>query len=305
MILHVVPEIGEANGVFQVARALAERQMDGGHESRVMTAAEFCSSAASVSLHLADEVYVHGMWLPLEWRACWKVLRCRAAIGVPRLVRMTHGSLSPVYLECQGKWKKRLVAPIERWLFSKADRVVVTGEWEADWCRAWGLRNKIEIIDLKRLFKERWNETLESGDGSVSRIRNTTSPLHLLYLGRRHPLKGVRFLEQAVREVNEEVEKGKGNARRIDLRVETAVFGGEKAAVWDWCDVFCLPTLSENFGLVVAEALAHGKPVITTDGAPAWADCERVTYLRGYREGTDAERVSLLKSAILRGWGRA
>ena len=34
-----------------------------------------------------------------------------------------------------------------------------------------------------------------------------------------------------------------------------------------------LPTFSENFGVVVAEALSHGLPVITTRGAP-WADLE-------------------------------
>lgn len=33
-----------------------------------------------------------------------------------------------------------------------------------------------------------------------------------------------------------------------------------------------LPTLTENFGLVIAEALERGKRVITTDGAPAWGD---------------------------------
>ena len=32
-----------------------------------------------------------------------------------------------------------------------------------------------------------------------------------------------------------------------------------------------MPTLSENFGVVVAEALAYGIPVITTRGAP-WSD---------------------------------
>ena len=35
----------------------------------------------------------------------------------------------------------------------------------------------------------------------------------------------------------------------------------------------CFPTFSENFGVVVAEALGHGLPVITTRGAP-WADLE-------------------------------
>lgn len=63
-----------------------------------------------------------------------------------------------------------------------------------------------------------------------------------------------------------------------------------------------LPTLSDNFGLVIAEALERGKRVITTDGAPAWGDGNtyggRLTYLTGYRDGTPEERVQLLKSAI-------
>ena len=89
--------------------------------------------------------------------------------------------------------------------------------------------------------------------------------------------------------------------------------------MWDWCDVLVLPTLSDNFGLVVAEALERGKRVITTDGAPAWGEglsrverVERVdggiwsgyggrlVYLKGYRDGTDEERVELLKKAMER-----
>ena len=65
-----------------------------------------------------------------------------------------------------------------------------------------------------------------------------------------------------------------------------------------WCDVLVLPTLSENFGLVVAEALERGKRVITTDGAPAWDGQAGVVYLKGYRDGTNEQRVELLKRAI-------
>lgn len=88
-------------------------------------------------------------------------------------------------------------------------------------------------------------------------------------------------------------------------------FGEELEKDWAWCDVLVLPTLSDNFGLVIAEALERGKRVMTTDGAPAWEPeekvekkggggqwRERLVYLKGYRDGTDAERVELLKNAL-------
>lgn len=313
-ILHIVPCVDEANGVYQVARMLAKKQSADGHESTVVVARDFTSFPLALIAGLGPisayaEIWIHGMWLPREWRACLKALRSRAAIGVPRLIRMTHGSLSPVYLERQGKWKKRLVAPIERWLFSKTDRVVVTGVWEEEWCRKWGLKNEYEVVDLKQFFKLR----------SRSEVYGGTRPLHVLYLGRRHPLKGVEYLEKAVAKLNGEADScplqnkdgsplfrsGKDSASPlgeyasplVELRVESALFGEAKEAAWEWCDVLCLPSLSENFGLVVAEALEHGKRVITTDGAPAWEQASLV-YLRGYREGTDEERVKLLKDAL-------
>ena len=42
----------------------------------------------------------------------------------------------------------------------------------------------------------------------------------------------------------------------------------DKWAAYATADVFVLPSFSENFGLVVAEALAAGTPVIATTGTP-------------------------------------
>ena len=122
-----------------------------------------------------------------------------------------------------------------------------------------GVNSHVERVD--RVDGEGKNsrvEHVERVDGGRvdSRVKGK---LHLLYLGRRHPLKGLEFLEEAVKEVE-----------GCELRVVSNAFGEEKKKVWEWCDVLVLPTLSENFGLVVAEALERGKRVITTDGAPAW-----------------------------------
>jgi len=49
------------------------------------------------------------------------------------------------------------------------------------------------------------------------------------------------------------------------------VAGQNRDMVYAQADIFILPTFSENYGLVIAEALAHGLPVITTKGTP-WKD---------------------------------
>ena len=46
------------------------------------------------------------------------------------------------------------------------------------------------------------------------------------------------------------------------------LFGKEKSQAYRDADLFVLPTLDENFGMVVAESLANGTPVVCTKGAP-------------------------------------
>jgi glycosyltransferase involved in cell wall biosynthesis len=53
-----------------------------------------------------------------------------------------------------------------------------------------------------------------------------------------------------------------------DFIFEGAVYGDAKWEVYREADIFILPTFSENFGIVVPEALACGVPVITTEGTP-------------------------------------
>lgn len=57
------------------------------------------------------------------------------------------------------------------------------------------------------------------------------------------------------------------------LRFHGHVEGEAKRAAFAGADLFVLPTHSENFGMVVAEALAHGVPAVVSRGAP-WPQIE-------------------------------
>ena len=67
------------------------------------------------------------------------------------------------------------------------------------------------------------------------------------------------------------------------------LYGKDKACILSGTDIFILPTYSENFGIAVGEALAHGKPVITTTGAP-WQDI--VKYNCGWWVNPSVEAIN-------------
>lgn len=285
-ILHIVAGLEESNGMANTARQFAEEERAQGHESAVSNDLSALDTTVNV-------VYLHGAWLPILWRAAKRARRLGA-----KLVIRPAGSYDPVRLAYHG-WKKRAVSFFEHRMLKRADVVLATCHAEEEWIRKYEPRVKrIEVTDLKRFF--RLNHETHEREAGIS--------LHLLYLGRRHPLKGVEFLEEAVQEVQSLGErgqraedKGQRGTRNCELRIVSNAFGEEKERVWEWCDVLVLPTLSENFGRVVAEALERGKRVITTDGAPAWQGCDyggRLRYLVGYRDGTREMRVKLLKEAI-------
>ena len=278
--LHIVPGTDDvANGMVVVANLLAKEQGDA-EVVDLKDALRLCTSV----LGKKTEVWVHGMWLPKEWLACWRALK----LG-KRLIRMPHGCVDPVRLKFHG-WKKWLVGPFERFFLRRCAKIVATCDAEKEWIQTYLGRHcpPVEVTDIKRFFRLPQND--KTGQ-TYFIISKSPRPLHLLYLGRRHPLKGLEYLEEAVK-----------GLKSVELRVVSNSFGEEKEKVWEWCDVLVLPTLSENFGLVIAEALERGKRVITTDGAPAWGDGDdyggRLVYLKGYREGTWGQRVSLLRNSL-------
>ena len=304
------------------------------------------SSTSTLNFNSRLRVHIHGTWLPV----LWKVSKLAKAAGA-EIINRPAGNYDPIrrHFGIVKRLKKMLVWPMERAMLKRADVLQATcaaeADWIADYAGSW-IRPKIEFTDLTRFFKLNSRVDRENGGRAVcpkppdspdgGRVRSPSGPLHVMFLGRVHdPLKGVKYLELAVDRINYEAMSIVPNCPKgglIDLHLVCNKYGEELEKEWDWCDVLCLPTLSENFGRVVAEALERGKYVITTDGAPAWAsyagqrsrvkgqsegqrskvkgqteesnlhcltsDLGPLTYITGYREGDDKTRVQLLVDAL-------
>lgn len=175
-------------------------------------------------------------------------------------------------------WKKRAA----RFWFEDAHLagaacLRATAEMEAEHFRSFGLKNPIAVVpngvEIPEIRAER---------GRADRRR-------LLFLSRIHPKKGLPQLLNAWTEIAEERPSWElviagpdelnhtAEMQRLAKRLgaprvawEGPVYGGDKSSLYRSADLFVLPTYAENFGLVIAEALAHGVPVVTTYNAP-WA----------------------------------
>lgn len=301
-ILHLMAGLGETSGVANVARRFARVQSERGDTVRLLAPAfkwnpiyfDFAFALrAWRAARTADEIWVHCSWTFPVWYGAWLAARFGK-----RLVVVPEASFDPRRFHNASGWKKRLVAPLDRRVLRRADETLALCSDEVSWVRDFEPASRVRLARVPTFCG---NVSVKGAETETA--RREKRPLHILFMGRAaDPLKGIAYLEQAVKTLNDERSVG----RVVQLRVVSNAVGAEKEAAWTWCDVLCLPTLSDNFGLVVAEALERGKPALTTDGAPAWKDepCTdangrtRLIYLEGYRDGTDAQRVELLKGAL-------
>lgn len=117
---------------------------------------------------------------------------------------------------------------------------------------------------------------------------NSDGTLRITYLGRLHPIKGIENLLDACKLMAEDREpwhlkiagSGEGDypniltsrvsVLKLQERVQFLgeVSGDAKEELFANSDVVVAPSYVENFGMVVAEALAHEVPVIAGRGTP-------------------------------------
>ncbi|HLS54425.1 MAG TPA: glycosyltransferase [Zeimonas sp.] len=224
-------------------------------------------------------VHSHGLWAPAgHWAS-----RAARRHGIP-LVIHPRGMLEPWALGHKA-WKKRIgMALFQRNDLDVARVLIATSSQEYENIRKLGLRQPVAVIpngvDLA-VSQRVGNEPPRRPE----RVRS------VLFLSRIHPKKGLLNLMHAWASLaprgwhlriagpdeGGHLAEVMALAQRLGIAASVdhvgEVDGKRKSETYRDADVFVLPTFSENFGVVVAEALAYGLPVITTRGAP-WADLE-------------------------------
>ena len=194
------------------------------------------------------------------------------------LIISPHGMLEPWAMRYKSWKKKPAWGFYQKRDLETACLLHATSAMEARSLRALGLRQPIAIIP----------HGVETPPPAAAPTQRH-GPRTALFLSRVHPKKGLLHLVEAWSRLRPDgwrvviagpdedghcalVRAAVRAARLDDVFTFTGpVEGRSKWDLYRQADLFVLPTFSENFGVVVAEALACGVPVITTKSAP-WGE---------------------------------
>lgn len=219
-----------------------------------------------------DVVHVNGCWQPQL--AFFQ--RAAESLQIP-VVLSPHGMLEP-WIVKRHYWTRKwpAIQLYQRGLVKRADYLHATAETEKDNLLRLGWNSRITVIpnavNIEELpLKDNW------------RIKK-----RIVFMSRLHVKKGIELLLEALSHLKpgldgyEVIIAGEGAPDYVQtlkkasisfglseiVKFVGGVYGAEKVQLLQSADIFLLPTYSENFGIVVAEALACGTPVITTYGTP-------------------------------------
>ena len=228
----------------------------------------------------------NGIWLPSNNTICNFAIKNKV-----KLLISPHGMLEPWSLKYK-KLKKSLAwNTYQKRNLRSADIIHACSEMEAENILKLNLKKPIAIIPNgidQQIKNYIVNQVFCNGEKKDNYFFK-----NLLYIGRIHPKKGLINLLLATKdllirenwrltiagfpELNHDIilnDFVKKNNLEDYVKILDPVSGKDLFDLYQSATYFILPSFSENFGLVVAEALNFGIPVIATRGTP-WEILEK------------------------------
>ncbi len=233
-----------------------------------------------------DIAHLHEFWVHPVYAAS----RLCSRHHIP-YVLSPHGSLEPWSLSHKATKKRLYMALFGKGIIRRANVLHAVTEKEFEAFKKLGYTGPTSIVSLgvgRDIYENL--PPRKAAEASWPQLRDR--PV-LLYLSRISPEKGLDILIPAFAKFIKESRRSEvilviagpdlSNYKAtlvkqiLALGISSRVLftgmvqGQQKKELYRRADVMVLPTHSENFGLVVPEALACETPVITTTGAP-WQD---------------------------------
>jgi glycosyltransferase involved in cell wall biosynthesis len=191
---------------------------------------------------------------------------------LPTLATIHHSihdtTLAPYKGWLRGAYHRWWIAPNERRVLNRADNVTAVSQFVADTARKTLCNVPMQVIyngvDTNLFFPG-------------TRVREPDEPFILIYIGSWIARKGVDLLAPIMRELGDNFElrytggadsdKDKSDMPRNMIDIGRLHGDAAVAAALQQSDALLFPSRSEGFGLVAAEAMACGLPVIATKGS--------------------------------------
>jgi len=254
-----------------------------------------------ILLKRTDILHIHGLW---SYQT--SILAIISIISNKKIAIHPRGMLSKTALVSK-KYKKKLALLLyQRFIIKRAKLIYVTSL--AEYNDVLGFAPSGRIIMVPN------NGRRQSFNNFKSHSQIASSKYKFLFISRVHPLKGLDNLLIAFSRLKQSnwhlTIAGPGNKKYLKKLNNTCkqfeisqnvtflpeVNDKQKNSLYQKHDVFILPSLTENYGIVVEEALFAHMPVITTFATP-WTDLNK--YKCGWCVGTLPDKIfKALQEAI-------